>query len=166
MLTIVSILVNYLNMMKPTPQGWPRLSSALFYDDAAKAIDWLCNAFGFEVRLKVEGENGSILHSELTCGDALIMVAQSGTKPNLPLHPRGASPASLGGVNTQALLLFVDSTDEHYAHAKAAGAVIVDPPTVHDYGGDYWADRMYGALDLEGHMWWFTQRLRGPAQEQ
>ncbi len=41
---------------KPTPAGWPRISPALYYDDAAKAIDLLCDAFGFEVRLKVEGE--------------------------------------------------------------------------------------------------------------
>ena len=149
--------------MKPTPKGWPRLSSAVFYDDAAKAIDWLCEAFGFEVRLKVEGEGGKIVHSELTFGDdALVMVAQSGTKPAMPLFPRGVGPASLGGVNTQSIMLFVDSTDAHCARAKAAGAVIVDEPKVHDYGADYWADRSYGALDLEGHMWWFTERVRDP----
>lgn len=74
--------------MKPTPKGWPRLSSALFYDDASKAIDWLCEAFGFEIRLKVVGEGGRIEHSELTFGDdALIMVAQSGVKPKMPLYP-------------------------------------------------------------------------------
>lgn len=29
-------------------------------------------------------------------------------------------------------------------------------------GGEaYWADRSYGALDPEGHLWWITQRLRG-----
>jgi uncharacterized glyoxalase superfamily protein PhnB len=37
--------------MRPTPAGWPRLSSSIFYQDAAAAIDWLCRAFGFEVRL-------------------------------------------------------------------------------------------------------------------
>ena len=42
--------------MKPPPKDWPRISSALAYDDAATAIDWLCRAFGFKVRLKVEGE--------------------------------------------------------------------------------------------------------------
>jgi len=54
--------------MKPTLKGWPRLSTAIFYDDAAGAIDWLCRAFGFEVRLKVEGDGGrDILRaSELT----------------------------------------------------------------------------------------------------
>ena len=43
--------------MKPTPPGWPRISSSVCYQDPAKAIDWLCNAFGFEVRLKVEGDD-------------------------------------------------------------------------------------------------------------
>jgi uncharacterized glyoxalase superfamily protein PhnB len=28
-------------------------------------------------------------------------------------------------------------------------------------GADYWTDRSYGAIDPEGHHWWFTQRLRG-----
>jgi hypothetical protein len=42
--------------MKPTPSGWPRFTSAIVYKDAAAAIDWLCDAFGFEVRIKVEGD--------------------------------------------------------------------------------------------------------------
>ena len=49
--------------MKTPPPGWPRLSAGVFYDEPAKAIDWLCRAFGFEVRLKVEGDDGSIVHS-------------------------------------------------------------------------------------------------------
>ena len=57
--------------MKPTPPGWPRISTALYYDDAQPAIDWLCRAFGFEVRLKVEGEGGAIEHSELVFGDGV-----------------------------------------------------------------------------------------------
>ena len=146
--------------MKPTPSGWPRLSTAIYYDDAAKAIDWLCNAFGFEVRLKVEGEAGRIEHSELTFGEALVMVAQSGGRPNRPLLPPGASPLSIAGANTQNIMLFVDNVDDHCAHARKAGARIIDEPSLHDYGADYWTDKSYGALDLEGHMWWFTQRIR------
>ena len=152
-------MVNYIHM-KQTPPGWPRLSSALFYNDASAAIDWLCQAFGFSVRLKVEGEAGRIEHSELTYGDALIMVAQAGQKPGREHMPPGLSPASANG-NTQCLLLFVDDVDAHCAHARANGATIIDDPKVHDYGEDYWADRSYGATDCEGHMWWFTQRLRG-----
>ena len=148
--------------MKPTPKGWPRLSSAIFYDDAAKAIDWLCSAFGFEVRLKVQGDDGSIKHSELVYGDALIMVAQAGKNPARPLHPPGLSPRTAGGI-TQALMLFVDDADAHCAHARSSGANIVDEPALHDYGAEYWADRSYGALDCEGHVWWFTQRVRDPS---
>ena len=107
--------------MNPTPAGWPRLSTAIYYDDAAKAIDWLCNAFGFEVRLKVQGEAGRIEHSELTFGDALVMVAQSGGRPNRPLLPPGASPLSINGANTQNIMMFVDNVDDH--------CVGIDPKT-------------------------------------
>lgn len=147
--------------MKPTPKGWPRLSTSLYYDDAAKAIDWLCGAFGFDVRLKVQGDDGKIHHSELTYGDdALIMVSQSGKRPERSLWPTPVSPRSIDGANTQAILLFVDDVDAHCEQARAAGAEIVDEPKIHDYGEDYWADRSYGAVDLEGHLWWFTQRVR------
>jgi len=152
--------------MQPTPAGWPRLSTAVYYDDAARAIDWLCQAFDFDLRLKVEGDTGAIVHSELTYGEAVIMVAQSGPKPKLPKMPPGASPRALpGGGNTQNVMLYVDDVDAHYARALAAGAAIIDPPNVHDYGEEYWADKSYGCLDPEGHMWWITQRLRSAASQ-
>lgn len=147
----------------PAPPEWPRLSSSAFYDDAAAAIDWLCRAFGFEVRLKVEGDAGEIVHSELTWGEALLMVGQAARGPaERAWKERMKSPAAVGGANTQCMMLFVDDADAHCAHARAHGATIVEEPATHDYGDDYWTDRSYGALDPEGHLWWFTQRLRGP----
>ena len=147
--------------MKEPPAGWPRISSALFYDDSAAAIDWLCRCFGFEVRLKVEGEGGRIEHSQLVLGDGLVMVSSAGGRterqPPLPCK----SPRALGGANTQALAVFVDDVDAHCARARAAGASIVEPPTTQDHGEGYWADRTYRAVDLEGHTWWFMQRVRG-----
>lgn len=151
--------------MKPTPKGWPRLSTAIYYDDAAAAIDWLCRAFGFEVRIKVEGDGGRIEHSELLYGEAIVMVAQSGRKPTRPTFPPGVSPRSIGGGNTQSLMLYVDRVMKHCATARAAGATVIDEPAVHDYGADYWADLSYGALDIEGHVWWFTERVRNPPNE-
>src|ERR1043166_9378572 len=99
--------------MKKPPAGWPRLSSAVFYDDAAAAIDWLCRAFGFDVRLKVEGERGRIEHSELVFGEGLIMVAQAGPSPHRPDVTHPTSPKSVGGANTQSIMLFVDDVDAH-----------------------------------------------------
>jgi uncharacterized glyoxalase superfamily protein PhnB len=152
--------------MKPTPRGWPRISSSCFYQDAAAAIDWLCDAFGFEVRLRVEGDNGEIVHSELTYGEGLIMVGQEGVKAKeRAWKALTRSPRSLGGSTTQAMMIFVDDADAHCAHARARGAKIIEEPATHDYGADYWTDRSYGALDPEGHLWWITQRLRDPASK-
>ena len=44
------------------------------YRDAPAAIEWLCKAFGFEKRLVVPGEGGTIRHSQLTLGNGMIMV--------------------------------------------------------------------------------------------
>lgn len=147
--------------MKPTPKGWPRISSAVFYDDAAAAIDWLCRVFDFEVRLKVEGEGGRIEHSELVYGEGIVMVGEAAGKPSRAVPFPSASPRAVGGKNTQALCICVDDVDAHAAHARAAGARIVEEPTTTDYGEEYWADRTYRAEDPEGHQWWFMQRVRG-----
>lgn len=147
--------------MKPTPPGWPRFSSAVVYADAAAAIDWLCEAFGFEVRIKVEGEAGRIEHCELTYGDGVLMVAQETADSERAAKRLLRSPRSMGGLTTQALLFFVDDVEAHCAQARAKGARIVEEPATHDYGEDYWTDRSYGALDPEGHLWWITQRLTG-----
>jgi uncharacterized glyoxalase superfamily protein PhnB len=138
------------------------MSSAVVYRDAAAAIQWLCDAFGFEVRLKIEGDKGQIEHSELTYGEGLIMAAQESPEAERPWKRKLRSPKSLSGATTQSIMLFVDDADAHCAHARAHGADIVEEPTTHDYGQDYWSDRSYCALDLEGHVWWITQRLRNP----
>ncbi|MBM3516696.1 MAG: aminotransferase [Alphaproteobacteria bacterium] len=149
--------------MKPTPAGWPRIASAVFYEDAGSAIDWLCRAFGFTVRLKVEGEGDRIEHSELEYGEGLIMVGPSGESAPRP-RQQCRSPRVLGGANTQSLCVYVDDLDAHCAHARAAGAQIAQEPETHDYGADYWADRTYEAIDPEGHHWWFMHRVREPAR--
>ncbi len=146
--------------MKKPPEGWPQISSAVFYDDAAKAIDWLCRVFGFEVQLKVEGEGGRIEHSELRFGEGLVMVSSSGGSSERKRSLPAKSPRAVGGVNTQMLAIFVDDADAHCERARAAGAKIIDEPTTSDYGDDYWSDRTYRAEDPEGHQWWFMQRLR------
>ena len=147
---------------KPTPTGWPRISSALYYDDAETAIDWLCNAFGFMVRLKVAGEDGSIVHSELEYGDGLIMVGQTGRadEGKNAWQSGQASPKAVGQRNTQSLCVYVDDVDAHCERARAAGAEVYREPTTTDYGDKYWTDRTCGVRDPEGHMWWFMQRLR------
>lgn len=155
--------------MKPAPKDWPRISSSIICRDAAAEIAWLCEVFGFELRLKVEGDGGRIEHSELTYGDGLVMVGQelSDAEKSKPSHrqwkPFMRSPQSAGGC-TQAMMIFVDDADAHCAHARSKGARIISEPETHDYGDAYWADRSYAAVDPEGHLWWLTQRLRDPVR--
>ncbi|MXW01262.1 MAG: aminotransferase [Holophagales bacterium] len=142
--------------MKNPPEGWPRISSSLFYEDAAAAIDWLTQAFGFAVQERVEDNQGRVVHSQLVLDGGLIMVGQTGLRPDREYQQ---SPRTIGGANTQSLAVYVDDADAHCERARAAGAEITVEPATQDYGEGYWVDRSYGALDLEGHHWWFLQRL-------
>jgi uncharacterized glyoxalase superfamily protein PhnB len=142
---------------KPLPKGWPRISSSVSYEKAAPAIDWLCKAFGFEVRLKIEGEAGQIVHSELELGGGLVMIGDA----RRTTCPHQKSPKELGGANTQMMFTYVDDVDAHCERARKAGATIAKEPTTTDYGEGYWADRSYEAIDPEGHHWSFATRVRG-----
>jgi uncharacterized glyoxalase superfamily protein PhnB len=144
--------------MKPTPPGWPRISAAVYYEDAAEAIDWLCRAFDFEVRLKIEGEGGRIEHSELVYGEGVVMVGD--LEKGQAKFPYRRAPGQVDGANTQNMMVYVDDVDAHCERARKAGAVIVSEPKDTDYGEAYWTDRGYECEDLGGHHWWFYQRLR------
>jgi uncharacterized glyoxalase superfamily protein PhnB len=147
--------------MRDTPGGWPRISSAIYCRDPARMIDWLCAAFGFEVRLKVVGDGGRIEHSELTYGDGVVMVSGERIGAEAARFSTDMKSPLSALCNTQGMMIYVDDVEAHCAQARAAGAKIVDEPKIHDYGEDYWADKSYGAIDPEGHLWWITQRLRG-----
>ena len=115
----------------------------VFYRDASAAIDWLVHAFGFDKRLVVPGDDGSIVHSELSFGDGVIMVGSA--KPE-----RGwVSPRDLPALN-QIISVMVDDPDAHCARAKSAGAEILQEPKDEDYGA-----RGYLARDPEGNQWYF-----------
>lgn len=127
-----------------SPRG-ARIIPALRYHQAAPAIDWLCNAFGFERRMVVPAEGGRIAHAELTIGNGMIMLGDVETEyGTLVSAPSGSKPA------TQGIYVVVDEIDKHYAKAREAGAEIVLPIKTQEYGG-----RDYTARDPEGHVWTF-----------
>src|SRR3546814_17357000 len=47
---------------------------AIRYRDAPAAIDWLCDAFGFERHMVVEGEDGAVAHAQLPFGNGMVML--------------------------------------------------------------------------------------------
>lgn len=147
---------------KPTPPGWPRMSSVVYCENAREAIAWYEQAFGFERVIVVDAPDGSVEHSELRYGEAIVMVAEGSAARAVRFGVPGRAPKAIGGANTQALFLYVDDADAHCDQARAAGARVTMEPTDTDYGADYWTDRSYGCVDPDGHLWWFAQRLRNP----
>jgi uncharacterized glyoxalase superfamily protein PhnB len=122
------------------------ISPYLYYEDGAAAMDWLIEAFGFEEAMRMTDDDGRVVHGELTLGDSRVMLGQidrSGYE----------SPRKRGG-GTAGVHVYVDDVDAHFERAKAAGADIRMEPTDQEYG-----DRRYDAKDLEGHDWFFAQRL-------
>ena len=117
------------------------------YKDAPAAIEWLCNAFGFEKHLVVPGEKGSIVHAQLVLGNAMIMLSSEHDNEYGQLI---RTPQDLNGYNSQAPYLIVEHIDEHYAKAVQEGAEIVMDIKDEDYGG-----RGYTCKDKEGHIWNF-----------
>jgi len=149
--------------MATTPEGWSRICSSLSYENASLAIDFLCDAFGFEVKLRVDAPDGKVVHSELVVDGGLIMVCDNaaGEKESKDWQ---VTPAQAKG-NTQSLMMFVDDVEAHLAHVRKSGAKIVSEPKVSDYGEEYWADRSYECEDIGGHHWYFVQRLSTGAKQ-
>jgi uncharacterized glyoxalase superfamily protein PhnB len=118
----------------------------LRYRDAAAAVEWLCDAFGFEKHLVVPGPDGTISHAQLRFGTGMIMLGSAGDDE----FGRFQKPPTDGAPVTQSPYVVVDDPDAHYAQARAAGADVVMEIRDEDYGG-----RGYSCRDPEGHLWNF-----------
>ena len=116
----------------------------LIYGDVAKAIEWLCEAFGFQERLRAPDRNGVINHAQLTVGNGAIIVGRS----RGPVKPPQSQDVR------QYVLVDVQDADAHCERAKRLGATILQAPTDMPFGA-----RQYTASDLEGHWWTFSQNV-------
>jgi len=109
----------------------------LIYRDVGMAARWLCGSFGFTFRWRV-GQH----RAQVGVGSSAIVL----TEPRAEADPRS------GGCG--AVLVQISDVDTHCAHARAAGAHILEEPTDFPYG-----QRQYVAEDPEGHRWTFTQTI-------
>lgn len=126
----------------------------LAYDDAPAAIEFLCRAFGFEERFRLDMPDGSIGHAELSIGNGAISLATTWEAGNF------CPPHRLSAVHSQ-IQIEVDDVDAHYERAKGEGAIIAEPPEDQFHGS-----RSYRAMDPEGHRWIFNQHLREVSVEE
>jgi uncharacterized glyoxalase superfamily protein PhnB len=141
--------------MATTAPHRPAFISSIIYKDNGAALKWLQDAFDFEASEVLTAANGDIVHAEMTHGDGVIMIGSEFAEWT-------KSPASLGGKNTQRVHVRLErGIDEHCARARQAGAKIVMEPADQFYG-----DRAYMAVDLEGHHWTFAQPIRYASKEE
>ncbi|MFB0874179.1 MULTISPECIES: VOC family protein [unclassified Sphingobium] len=123
----------------------------LRYANAPAAIDFLCDAFGFQ-RHAVYADDADptiIHHAQLTLGAGMVMLGSVRDGRDESFYT-WSTPQELGGA-TVCLYVKVDDPDAHCLRARNAGAVVVNEP--HDNDG--YPGRGYEALDPEGNVWSF-----------
>jgi uncharacterized glyoxalase superfamily protein PhnB len=110
----------------------------LAYPDVRQAVDWLCQWFGFEERLRI-GEH----RAQLSFGDGSVVVTGW---PADQSNPAGRSDHSI--------MVRVADVDGHYRRVEQFHAQIVNPPADYPYG-----ERQYTVKDPGGHYWTFSQTI-------
>ncbi len=118
------------------------------FEDAERAISWLCKAFGFQVFLEVKGETEAIEHARLILEGNMVMLASSGRDGRF--EECFKSPSVVRGI-TQCTSLIVSDPDQIYKTAVAEGAEIIDDIADFEFGG-----RTFSCRDIESHVWVFT----------
>jgi PhnB protein len=127
------------------------------YEDAAAAIDWLSDAFGFrEDPDQRYTEDGRVTHAELDVGDGSVIYVASPTRDYIaPKRHREECEAAARWSQVpwviDGLLVHVTGLDDHFARAQAAGATMLSQIEDEPWG------RLYRAEDVEGHRWMFVE---------
>lgn len=121
------------NRFMPNASVIPELA----YPDVGAAIDWLCRAYGFTLRLRI-GDHRAQLNVE----NGAIVITE---------HPKGSANA---GDSSCSIMVRVEDVDHHHRNALQHGAKILQAPTDYPYG-----ERQYVARDLCGYRWTFSQTI-------
>lgn len=112
----------------------------LGYEDVDEAARWLCDTFGFTVRLRIGSHRIQLLVSNGLGGESSVVVTER------------REHASAG--ESHSVMVQVADAQGHYEHVRACGAEIVNPPTDYVFG-----ERQYTVVDLGGHRWTFSQSI-------
>jgi len=117
----------------------------LAYPDVNQAAAWLCDAFGFSVRLRIGNHR-----VQLNVGDGAVTVREMRPSEENAVLGSGCS-----------VTVRVEDADAHYQRARDHGARITQAPVTHPYG-----ERQYNASDFAGYSWTFSQSVADPDPEE
>ena len=119
-------------VVRPIPKGFRTLTPMLNLESTAEFIKFAKKAFGANVRYKMAGPGGKIMHAEIEIGDSVLM----------------ASDAMMEPARVTNLCIYVDNVDKTFAKAVKAGATVRRPPL-----DEPWGDRMARVTDPQGNLW-------------
>lgn len=122
------------------PAQYNRLMPYLIIPAANKFIEFAKTVFGATEQIVVPRSEGIIMHGEIRIGDAVIMLAD--VTDQFAARPAG-------------MFIYVDSVDEVYKKALAAGASSLMQPSKQPYG------YTCGFRDAFGNDWWPCEAPEG-----
>jgi uncharacterized glyoxalase superfamily protein PhnB len=104
------------------------------YPDLNEATHWLCNTFGFTLRLRI-GDH----RAQLNIGEGAVVLRR---KDAIATHW------------SESVMVRVEDVDGHHQKARERGARILAAPADYPYG-----ERQYSVEDVAGHQWTFSQSI-------
>jgi PhnB protein len=122
---------------KPIPDDYHSLTPYLTVRGAAKAIDFLKQAFGAQITHEpLNRPNGTIMHAEVKIGNSRVMIADE---------------SEMARATTSTLYLYVPNVDSVFQQAlKAGGTKIMEPMDM------FYGDRSGGITDPFGNSWYIA----------
>jgi len=132
------------------PKNMPGLIPYMTVQDAAKAIEFYKNAFGFEEVGVSYDDNKKPVHVEMRLHDALIMFAPEGVYGMDNKSPIGS------GIKAMPLNLYVYCKDVDALYDKAIKAGAKSKMAPND---GFWGDRYCALVDPDGYEWSFATHL-------
>ena len=103
------------------------------YDDIRAAVSWLCEAFGFTLRLQIANHR-----AQMNAGDGAVVLVERDRDDR----------------SAYSVMMRVENVDAQYERAVHHGAKGLRPPADYPYG-----ERQSTVLDLAGHRWTFSQTI-------
>lgn len=117
----------------------------LAYPNIGEAIAWLCNAFGFSLRIRI-GDH----RAQLNVADGAVVLTES-----------AGGKHTVSDDTAHSVMVRVPDVNLHHDRSHRHGARILRPPSDYPYG-----ERQYTAEDFAGHRWTFTQSIADVAPEE
>lgn len=132
--------------VKPIPDGYHTVTPYLVVKGANNLISFLKQAFDAKEEVRMDRENGEVMHAEITIGDSRIMLSDASDQ----LAPTIAN-----------IFLYMPDTDAYYKKAISAGGTSSMEPADQFYG-----DRMGGVKDQFGNTWWIATHVEDVTPEE